>query len=324
MFVKPRSAFVEKPSLVASSSGSAKKARYARLLPSTRKSSESRTGPSSSCSSAPVSVFGTGQRYRPAAMPELEIQPFSERHIDGAAALLGERHDRHRAVEPGLPANVDYRAEIQALWDAKERSGAVAIRDGEVVGYLLGVEREDKTWGENVWVEYAGHAVREPELVRDLYAAAAEEWVARGRTAHYALVPATDPELVDAWFRLSFGVQHAAGIQDTPDSAPYPPDGVVVRPAQREDLEPALALDLELARHQARAPVFSTLPPQEISDEDREEFLKDVDDASVGLYLAEIDGKVVGELLMVPVEKSSMHVGLARPERAAFLGYAAT
>ena len=44
MFVKPSSAFVGKPSLVASSSGSAKKARYARLLPSTRKSSASRAG----------------------------------------------------------------------------------------------------------------------------------------------------------------------------------------------------------------------------------------------------------------------------------------
>src|SRR6478752_4891266 len=116
MFVKPRSAFVENPSLVASSSGSAKKARYARLLPSTRKSSESRTGPSSSWSSAPVSVFGTGQRYRPSAMPAPEIQPFSEEHIPGAASLLEERHTRHRGIEPGLPANIDYRAAIEALW----------------------------------------------------------------------------------------------------------------------------------------------------------------------------------------------------------------
>ena len=58
MFVKPSSAFVGKPSLVASSSGSAKKARYARLLPSTRKSSASRAGASFRSSSAPVRVFG--------------------------------------------------------------------------------------------------------------------------------------------------------------------------------------------------------------------------------------------------------------------------
>src|ERR1044072_6120110 len=103
MFVKPSSAFVEKASLVASSSGSAKNAQYARLFPSTRNSSNSRTGPSSSCSSAPVSVFGTGQRYRPAAMPELEIQPFSEEHMPDAAGLLEVRHKRHRDAEPGLP-----------------------------------------------------------------------------------------------------------------------------------------------------------------------------------------------------------------------------
>src|SRR3954468_14838084 len=69
MFVKPRSAFVGKPSVVASSSGSAKYARYARLLPSTRKSSESRAGASSRSSSTPVSVFGLmTPRYRPAPM----------------------------------------------------------------------------------------------------------------------------------------------------------------------------------------------------------------------------------------------------------------
>src|SRR6476646_3692531 len=231
MFVNPSRAFVEKPSLVASSSGRAKKARYARLLPSTRKSSESRTGPSSSCSSAPVNVLGMGQRYRPAAMPAPEIQPFSDEHLEGAATLLEERHNHHRAVEPGLPASVNYRAEVEDLWNAKERSGAVAIRDGELVGYLLGAHREDERWGSNIWVEYAGHAVREPELVRDLYGAAAEEWVARGRNAHYALVPATDPELVDAWFRLSFGAQHAAAIQETPESPSAPPAGVDVRPA---------------------------------------------------------------------------------------------
>src|ERR671934_2771861 len=58
MFVNPRRAFVGKPSVVASSSGSAKNARYARLLPSTRKSSASRAGASSSSSSRPVRVFG--------------------------------------------------------------------------------------------------------------------------------------------------------------------------------------------------------------------------------------------------------------------------
>ena len=258
-------------------------------------------------------------------MPELRIHPFSEEHIPDAAALLEERHRRHREVEPGLPANVDFRAEIEGVWSMDERSGAAAIRDGELVGYLLGAHR-DQSWGSNMWVEYAGHAVREPELVRDLYAVTAEEWVARGRDAHYALVPATEPELVDAWFRLSFGAQHAAGIQETPDSTTASPaPNVVVRRAAAEDVDAATAIDLELPRHQDRAPVFSRIhAPAAISDDDREEFLSDVEDPEIGLFVAEIDGKLVGELLMVPVERSSMHSGLARPERAAFLTFAAT
>jgi ribosomal protein S18 acetylase RimI-like enzyme len=258
-------------------------------------------------------------------MPELEIQPFSEEHIQDAAVLLEERHKRHRAAEPRLPANVDYRAEIEALWGLDERSGTVAIRNDELVGYLLGAHRGDQSWGSNMWVEYAGHAVREPELVRDLYAVAAEAWVAQGHDAHYALVPATDSELVDAWFRLSFGAQHAAGIQETPASSDGPPPNVVVRRAAAEDIDAATALDLELPRHQDRSPVFSRIPaPAAITDEDRQEFLSDVGDPEVGLFVAEIDGKLVGELLMVPVERSSMHSGLARPERAAFLTFAAT
>src|SRR5437667_979898 len=97
MFVKPSSAPVAKPSLVASSSGSAKYARYARLLPSTRKSSDSRAGPSSSCSSAPLRVLGlTGQSYRPASMPPPELAPFAEEHLEVAAVLLAARHSRQR------------------------------------------------------------------------------------------------------------------------------------------------------------------------------------------------------------------------------------
>ena len=75
MFVKPRSAFVGCPSVVCSSSGSAKNARYARLLPSTRKSSESRAGPSSRTSSSPVSVFGTTAALRVRRSLRIAVPP---------------------------------------------------------------------------------------------------------------------------------------------------------------------------------------------------------------------------------------------------------
>jgi ribosomal protein S18 acetylase RimI-like enzyme len=256
-------------------------------------------------------------------MPELEIQPFSDAHLEEAAALLAERHARHRAAEPGLPANVDYRAEVEALWSAKERSGAAATENGELVGYVIGVHREDEIWGSNTWVEYAGHAAREPEIVRDLYASAAKEWLERGRNRHYVLVPATDPALVDAWFRLSFGAQHASGIQETPESADRAPSGVIVRRAAADDVDAVARLDLELPRHQELSPVFAP-GPRYTEEESRADFLEEVDDRERAILVAEVDGQVVSALVMVPVEKSNMHNGLARPERAAFLGFAAT
>ena len=256
-------------------------------------------------------------------MPELEIQPFSEEHLDAAAALLEQRHARHVAAEPLLAKEADFRAEIAALLAAEGTSGVAAIRRGEVVGYLLGTPKDEKTWGPNIWVDSAGHAAEEPELVRDLYGAAAARWHEEGRTRQYALVPASDGELVDAWFRLSFGAQHAAGIQETPATTNGVPPGVTARLAVADDVGAVVPLDSELGRHQERSPVFGGLP-QPDDEESREEFLKDVDDPEVGLLVGEIDGRVVSLVVIVPIEKSSMHTGLARPTGAAFLGYAAT
>jgi hypothetical protein len=69
MFVKPSSAFVGWPSVVASSSAGRRTPGRRGLLPSTRKSSDSRAGASSSWSSSPVSVFGISFECTVAAVP---------------------------------------------------------------------------------------------------------------------------------------------------------------------------------------------------------------------------------------------------------------
>jgi ribosomal protein S18 acetylase RimI-like enzyme len=254
---------------------------------------------------------------------ELEIQPFSEDHLDDAACVLERRHARHVEAEPLLAKEIDFRAEIQALLTMNDASGAAAIRGGKLAGYVLGTPKDEGVWGRNIWVDQAGHAADDSELVRDLYAAAASRWHDEGRDRQYALVPASEGGLVDAWFRLSFGAQHAAGIQEAPSTTSGAPQGVVARNAVADDVEAVVPLDSELGRHQELSPVFGGMP-QPNDDESREEFLKDVDDPEVGLLVAEVDGRVVSLVVMVPIEKSSMHTGLARPEGAAFLGYAAT
>jgi GNAT superfamily N-acetyltransferase len=253
-------------------------------------------------------------------MPGLEIHPFSEEHVDDAAALLEARHRRHREAEPLLGDSYDFRAEIEALLSADGASGVVGARNGRLVGYLIGMAKDESRWGPNVWVEPAGQAVGEPEDVRDLYAAASERWFEEGRTRQYVLAPAADNALLDAWHRLSFGVQHAHGIREIPEVAW--PDGV--RLARESDIETLVELSPLLVEHQARAPVFGIGLPRESPEEMRAEILEDMANPDFGDLVAEQDGRIVGAFQLVPAELSSMHAGLARPEGAVLLNWAAT
>jgi ribosomal protein S18 acetylase RimI-like enzyme len=263
-------------------------------------------------------------------MTGIELMPFDAEHVDAAATLLAERHARHRRVEPLLPERFEdpaaARVELEALRRADGASGVIALAGDALVGYLLGVPRADvETWGPNVWVEPAGHATAEPELVRDLYAAAAARWVDAGLTRHYALVP-SEPALVSAWFRVGFGQQHASGIQETGTraGATTPAGSAVVREASESDVEDLLELAPLLNEHQARAPVFSGRPPLEPEEELRAEFLADLADPSIGTFVAEIGGMVVSSFVACPVELSSTHTGLLRPPGAALLAWAAS
>jgi GNAT superfamily N-acetyltransferase len=253
-------------------------------------------------------------------MRGLEIHPFSEDHLGDAAALLEARHRRHREAEPLLGNAYDYRAEVQTLWNGEGASGVAGIRDGRVVGYLIGIYKDDARWGPNIWVDPAGQAVEHAEDVRDLYAAAAARWFDEGRMRQYVLAPASDDGLLDAWYRLSFGVQHAHGIREIPEVAW--PDGV--RRAREDDIEALVELSPLLVEHQAGAPVFGIGLPRESPEEIRAEILEDVANADFGDLVAEQDGRIVGAFQLVPAELSSMHAGLARPEGAVLLNWAAT
>jgi GNAT superfamily N-acetyltransferase len=250
-------------------------------------------------------------------MSGLEIHAFAEEHLDGAAALLEQRHSRHREAEPLLDDGYDYRAEIQALDGA---TGVVALRDGRVVGYVLGIRKDDSRWGPNIWVEAQGHAVEEPEEIRDLYAAAATRWFEEGRTRHYVLAPASDRALLDAWARLSFGQQHAHGIREVPET-PWP-DGV--RLATEEDIDALVELSPLLVDHQAKAPVFGIGLPRESEDEIRASILEDLPNPKIGDLVAEQNGSIVGAYQLAAVELSGSHASLARPEGAVLLAWAAT
>ncbi|MDX6397819.1 MAG: hypothetical protein QOJ43_1227 [Gaiellaceae bacterium] len=257
-------------------------------------------------------------------MARLEIRPFSDDYLPHAGELLAARHQAHRAAEPLLPKRYENSAEatseIEALARSEGASGAVALRGSRVVGFLLGVRRSEVIWGPNAWVEPAGHAVEQVEDLRDLYGAAAGRWVEEKQVRHYAVSPASDPALTEAWSRVGFGQQHAFAVREVPDVAW--PEGV--RHASAADVDALVALAPLLQEHQSQSPVFGGGLPPDSEEELRAEMLEDIAKDEIADLLAERDGRAVGAFQVLPVELSSVHVGLARPAGAALLGWAAT
>lgn len=261
-------------------------------------------------------------------MTRLAVMAFDDSHLEDAGRLLADRHARHRAAEPLLPPRYEdpqaARVELEALWRQEGASGSAAFRDGQMVGYIVGAPRDNPVWGSNVWVELPGHAVEEAEVVRDLYAFAAARWVEEGRLRQYALAPASDPALLEAWARLCFGQQHAHGIREVPaQTEVVVPDGFEIRPPNVDEVEMLIDLDLALPEHQRSSPVFSgvELPSREDS---RAEWISTLAGDEETILIAAREGRPVACWAIVPVERSGQHVSLARPDNAGFLGFAAT
>ena len=215
-------------------------------------------------------------------------------------------------------------AEISEAWSRADVSGAAALREGRLVGYLIGSPRDREIWGDNVWVEAAGHAAREPEDVRDLYAYAASTWVEGGGTRHYVLAPATDGDLVDAWFRLGFGQQQAHAVQEIAGGdEPRVPAGYEIRAPHEEDVEALIAVDMALPAHQRSSPVFSgiALPSEdEIRSEWHSTLAGNEETVLIGLH----HGRPVAVWSYSPARSSAHYRGLMEPERAAYLAFAST
>jgi GNAT superfamily N-acetyltransferase len=256
------------------------------------------------------------------------VRTFEPADLGAATRLLADRHHRHRLAEPLLDAAYEdpsaARREIEELLAGDRADGWVAVRDGEVAGYIIGISKPEASWGPNVWVEAAGHSAADAAVVRALYAAASAAWVEAGRLNHHVLVPASDAELVDAWFGLDFGTQHLHAVREVPAATfgVVPRAELVIRRPTRADIFAMAELELVLPEHLRGAPVFSRLPIETI-EEVEAAIVEDFDDPSYTWFIAEHDGRVVGDAIGCSLEKSGGATSLNRPAHAAFLAYVA-
>src|SRR2546423_1290640 len=255
-------------------------------------------------------------------MPDLQIRPFSDEHLDDAARLLAARHARHREAEPLLPDVTDVRTEIEREWRREGASGVIAVAGDEAVGYVVGSPHgfgDDGPW---MLVGIAGHAVEgDAELMRDLYAAAATTWTDDGHVRHGVFVPASDGPLLDAWFRLSFGASGALAIRETTPEEPFEAS-VRIRRGTPDDLAEAARLEQAMTESMVSSPSFSTSAVAS-TDAAQEEWRETWDDERFAHFVAERDGRIVGHTLLyrrppdLRVPAQSIDLAAASTEAAA-------
>lgn len=230
-------------------------------------------------------------------MAGIEIEPFTDDHLDAAATLLERRHHRHREAERLLPKIADFHAEIEREWHADGASGVFAARNGAPAAYLIA--RPLPTGRSDTWMlaGVAGHAVDgDPEIVRDTYAAAAAGWAEAGHTRHAVFVPTSERELLDKWFRLSFGASAALAVRETASEPAF--DGTVtIRRATPDDIDAAARLELAMSESMIPSPSFSGAVGQTL-EEITEEWRGTWDDEQFVHFVAERDGRVVGHSLL--------------------------
>jgi GNAT superfamily N-acetyltransferase len=231
-------------------------------------------------------------------MPGLEIHPLSELR-DEAATLLAERFAAQRAAEPLLP-------EVDDLASHLPDNGHVATRGGEAVAFLGGtVDGDMARW------QFAGHAAHEPEALRDLFALQAAEL---GVRRFMVTVPATEPALVDAWFRLAFGCQAVWGVRESDGDVAVQLQHTYVRPSTPDDIEALVDFDHLLYHHQERSPSFS-----EFAAPTREESRREAAELWEGPYhpfVAERDGEASGLLILYERPEGDLRVPAANVDIA--------
>ena len=214
-------------------------------------------------------------------MPKLEIHPFSEEFRGEAAALLADRHARHREAEPLLAEVDDMAGQIP------DGEGAVATRGGAVVAFLVAAVGEQRAEA-----GLAGCAASEPDAVRDVYAHLAAGWPKQ----HQVMIPASDDALIDPWFRLAFGCQFMTAVRDTTPAEPVAFGGEL-RPSTPDDLPAVAGFDRLLWTHLSASPSFSGM---DVDGEDFEaEWSTLWEEPEFPFHaIAELDGRVVGHILL--------------------------
>jgi len=224
-----------------------------------------------------------------------DLVPFTEDHLDEAAALVAVRVEAQRDALPLLPgtlASAD--AVLPHLAGLAEHGSGVALIEGSRLSGFLGALHIPLFGGTpGAYVPEWGHGAAAGsggEAYRRLYRAAAAVWSGRGRSTHAVTLLALDRAAEHSLFEHGFGLTVIDAIRGLGGLDHAPAVDAGIRPACPGDADSLGGLAEALAAHLTAPPTFR------VDEGDRlpaTEAVRLADDANLA-FVAESEGVILG------------------------------
>jgi len=261
----------------------------------------------------------------------IQFVGLDELHLPAMANLLAMRHQIERRIFSFLPARFENATETEALLRKEVGkpfvNGIVALRDDELIGYLLYEFKEDAKKGRHIHIDYPWVAIAEdahPRLVRLMYAEVGAEWVAGGYFQHIIYVPIGNSRLVYEWLDQGFRFEQKYGmldIQSYETKANVEEKAALdVRRLAKSDTELLKRMSRWNSVHQAAAPSWNPIT-KELLEDIKSGYAELAEDAEAIVMIGESDGVPTGFHVYYEADAT---VNMFTPDRTVELPAAST
>lgn len=191
-------------------------------------------------------------------------------HLDAAASLLAERHQRDREHDPRFPIAYEIppacRTLVEQASAPDDAYGVIASSAGEIIGFaIMAPFLAQPTHMTAAFfpprctnLGYSAHAAKagaEHDVYREMYAAISGHFVEHGFFDHNVYISPADAAVEQAFVSLGFGRTVTAALRGIDPVADID-SALDMHAAAGEDAEVIFALNDELNAHHARAPIF--------------------------------------------------------------------
>ena len=189
----------------------------------------------------------------------LEIVTLQDKHLQDAVALACARYTELRQQVPLMPARYQNAGVVRPLLCdlVGKTPGVGAIRNGQLVGFLLGFViqfRGQRTAFSPEWAN-AVDSVSGRRIYQEMYARLAARWNSDGCSTHLVCALAHDRDVIDGWNWLGFGLCAVDGVRGL-QPLQGPIADVEIRRAGLRELDEAVWMAKALERHLSSTPTF--------------------------------------------------------------------